>query len=242
MEACRSQFPGLIGPPWMPTGSRACFTNLPATISGLGAHRPYEIHGLRLGLDCSARNLNDVDFVTGAFGCIPETLCADFLFRHIHPFASPGKILLQLIDVESVLRIDIFRACGETMQRTIQQDIWPMQIVSLEDLVARAARLLLDLAEGVLVASKHARDYLRFVELVDPARMEVAWLDHRKPMHPATFREAETMLQDLIPANASLLITPKYSQDFGEVCPLCATTGAFQLADPQVVLSLLGCC
>jgi hypothetical protein len=195
----------------------------------------FEIHGLNLGMRSSSRALNDLDFVTTAFSDIPETLAEDFLFRHVHPFAPPGRTLLQLIDGDNALRIDVFRACGQTMSRAV-----PM--VSLEDLVARAARLLLDLADGAAVASKHARDYLRFVESVDPAAMEAVWRDHRKPQQSATFGEAKAILQDLIPRSASLLITPEYSQDPSEVCPLCAPTGAFQLADPKLVLSLLGYC
>jgi hypothetical protein len=195
----------------------------------------FQIHGLNLGLRSSSRAFNDLDFVTTAFSDIPETLAEDFLFRHVHPCAPPGKTLLQLIDPDNALRIDVFRACGQTMSRAV-----PM--VSLEDLVARAARLLLDLAGGVEVPSKHARDYLRFVELVDPAAMEAVWEDHRKPEQPATFGEAKAILRDLIPRSASLLITPQYSQDPNQVCRLCAPSGAFQLADPKLVLSILGYC
>lgn len=141
----------------------------------------FEIHGLRLGLDSSVRNLNDLDFVALALECIPGTLSKDFLFRHIHPFVPPGKTMLQLIDAEAALRIDVFRACGETMSRTVRVDFpsGPLQMAALEDLVARAARLL---------------------------------------------------------------SAAQYSQDPNQVCPLCASTGAFQLAEPRVVLALLGYC
>ena len=204
----------------------------------------YEAHGLSLGLDRSLRHVNDLDFVTSDFACIPETLAADFLFRHIHPSAPPGKTMLQLVDPDNALRIDVFRACGETMSRAAEMDfsLGPIQIVSLEDLIARAARLLMDLAYGIPVASKHARDYLRFVELVESARMETAWRDHQKPTHPATFLETKGVLQDLIPASAALLMAPRYSQNPNEACPQCAATRRFQLADPKVVLSLLGYC
>jgi hypothetical protein len=204
----------------------------------------YELHSQILGLDCSERALNDLDFITGAFDCIPGTLSQDFLFRHIHPVAPPGKTLLQLIDQDAALRIDIFRCCGETMKRAIRVDLpfGPLQVVSLEDLVARAARLLLDLAAGVPVASKHARDYLRFVKVTSSMKMESVWQDHRKPMHPTTFRETNGQLQDLIPRCDSLLISPQYSQDPNQACPQCEPTDAFQLADPKVVLSLLGYC
>jgi hypothetical protein len=53
---------------------------------------------------------------------IPETLRSDFLFRHIHPFDPPGKIMLQLIDPDTALRIDVFRACGQTMSRGAHVD------------------------------------------------------------------------------------------------------------------------
>jgi hypothetical protein len=204
----------------------------------------YEMHGLSLGLDRGVRHWNDLDFVTGEFGYIPGTLSEDFLFRHVHRFAPPGKTMLQLIDRENAQRVDVFRACGETMNRAVEvsPSVGTMRIVALEDLIARAARLLLDLAERIPVASKHARDYLDFAGLADSARMETAWQDHRKPAHPATFEEARGMLHALIPASASLLIVPAYSQNPNEVCPQCAATRAFPLADPKIVLSLLGYC
>ncbi len=204
----------------------------------------YEMHGRSLGLDRRVRQLNDLDFVTAEFRYIPETLSRDFLFRHVHPFAPPGQTMLQLVDRDPALRIDVFRACGETMSRAVPMEFphGPMQVVSLEDLLARAARLLLDLAERIPVASKHARDYLDFVGLTDPVRMETAWRDHRKPAHPVTFRETNGILQDLIPASASLLIIPKYSQNPNEACPRCAAIRAFPLADPNIVLLLLGYC
>src|SRR5579864_341253 len=74
-----------------------------------------ELHSLRLGCQPSMRALNDVDFVVSGFDCIPETLGADFLFRHIHPLDPPGKTILQFIDPDSALRMDVFSAQGATM-------------------------------------------------------------------------------------------------------------------------------
>ncbi len=118
----------------------------------------------------------------------------------------------------------------------------PLRVVSLEDLLARATRLLLDLAERVPVASKHSRDYLRFVDLVDLAAMEAVWQDHRKTAHPVTFQETRHVLPDLIRTNGNLLITPEYSKNAKEACPRCVPASGFQLADPNVVLSMLGYC
>lgn len=203
-----------------------------------------ELHRLRLRLQPTVRALNDLDFVASVFDRIPETLADDFLFRHIHPGDPPGKTILQCIDPDSAVRIDVFRGYGATLRRACRLDLWfgTFQVISIEDLVARAARLVLDVADGVSVPSKHANDFLRLVELVDPEAVEAAWQDHRKPAHPATFEEATSLLLHLIPARQNLLITTEYSKDTKEVCRRCAPTAAFHLADPKVVLSLLGYC
>lgn len=175
---------------------------------------------------------------------IPEILAEDFLFRHIHPLDPPGRTMLQAIDRESALRIDVFRVYGAAMSRTSNLDLstGTIQLISLEDLVARAARLALDLAAGVPTPSKHVTDFQRLAELVDPAEMETVWCDHRKPEHPVSFEETNRLLHRLIPVCHDLLITPDYSKDTEKVCPRCRTTSAFRFADPKLVLSILGYC
>jgi len=193
-----------------------------------------EIHLLLGGSEPSVRPLNDIDFVANSFDCIPPTLANEFLLRHVHPLDPPGKIILQFVHPDSAMRVDIFRACGGTMSRTSNLQISgrTIRLISLEDLLARAARLALDLAEEVPTPVRHAQDFLRMSNLVNPAGMETAWKDHRKPKHPATFVEAEYMLRDLILTRRSLLITPGYSEDAAEVCPRCAPSAAFPLANP----------
>jgi hypothetical protein len=72
--------------------------------------------------------------------------------------------------------------------------------------------------------------------------LEVVWQDHRKPGHPVMFREANTLVRDLIATHRKLLITPYYSEDATQICSRCVPTTAFPLADPHFVLSLLGYC
>jgi hypothetical protein len=203
-----------------------------------------EFHRLRVGRSHAIRQLHDIDFVASTFECIPETLARDFLFRHVHPFDPPGKNMMQLIDADTSLRVDVFRANGGIMSRAISVDVpsGPLRVISVEDVLAHEARLLLDLNASVPVAAKHADDYLRLGELVKSSDMEAAWQDHRKPTHPMKFGEANTLLKGLIAARRDLLISPEYSKDTAEVCPRCVRTSPFQLADPNVVLSLLGYC
>src|SRR5215472_13109560 len=203
-----------------------------------------EIQRLRLGCKPSVRSLNDIDFITSSFDCIPQTLSDDFLFRHIHPFDPPGKTLLQFIDPDTALRIDVFRAYGATMSRTSRLDLSfsTIQIVSLEDLVARTARLMLDIAHGAPVPSKHAVDLLRLLPMVHCAEVEAAWQVHRRPTHPLTFAEASTSLAALIPAHPKPAIDSHDSKNTEKVCPRCAPTSTFKLVDSKVVMSLLGHC
>jgi hypothetical protein len=203
-----------------------------------------EFHCLRVGHSHAIRRLNDIDFVAPAFECIPETLARDFLFRHVHPFDPPGKTMMQLVDADTSLRVDVFRSDEGIMSRAISVGgpSGLLRVISVEDLVAYEARLLLDLDASVPVPAKHADDYLRLAELVKSSNMETAWQDHRKPTHPMTFGETNKLLKGLIATRRNLLISLEYSKDTAEICPRCVRTSPFWLADPNVVLSLLGYC
>ncbi len=202
--------------------------------------------GLAVEYHCprGPRDLNDIDFAAPDFDSIPTTLAADFLFRHVHPLDPPGKTMLQFIDHETAIRIDVFRACGGTLRRAVivNLEFGRLQIVSAADLVAREARLLLDLADGVPVHAKHARDYLRLVESVRPEEMGTTWPEHRRPSHPTEFREVHSLVEGLIRSRADLLTAPEYSRNAGEICPRCQPVAAFPLADPREILALLGYC
>ena len=203
-----------------------------------------EFHCPRVGSSHAIRHLSDIDFVAPAFECIPKTLAREFLFRHIHPFDPPGKTMMQLIDADTSLRIDVFRADGGVMTRAISVEgpSGPLRVISVEDVLAHEARLLLDLDANVPVPAKHARDYVRLAESVKSSNMETAWQDHRKPTHPVTFGETNTLVKRLIATRRNLLISPDYSKDADEICCRCVPTPPFQLTDPKVVLSLLGYC
>lgn len=213
--------------PWVLTG-------------GLAVELHHELHGH----GSSLRSLNDLDFLVGSFDDLPESLARDYLFRHVHPFDPPGKTILQAIDPEQTLRIDVFRVYSGCLDRACEVPFGQgtVRLISREDLTARTARLVMDLVESVPVPAKHAQDFLRLVKLVNTAAMDAIWQEHRKPNHPACFTEVKQRLEEAILARAGLLITPQYSTNVSEVCPRCAPTACFRLANAETVLSLLGYC
>ena len=205
--------------------------------------------GLALEIQCAgdgapARRLNDIDLVAPGFEAIPRTLAADFLMRHVHPLDPPGKTILQMVDAETAVRIDVFGAYGGILARTREVDLpWGrMPVVSREDMLARGARLLMDLRQGIPTEAKHAQDYLRLAHRMRAAEVEAAWQDHRKRDHPATFDEANRLVAGLMETRGEALVAPEYSRDAAKVCARCVDTEGFPLADRRVVLAVLGYC
>jgi hypothetical protein len=203
-----------------------------------------ELHILQRGGEPILRQLHDLDFITGSFDFIPGTLGRKLLLRHVHPHDPPGKNMLQGVDPDTQVRLDVFRAYGLEMERTSLTEVADIavKIVSMEDLVARHARLNWDLMEDKPVAPKYARDFLRLIDLVAIDKVEPIWQEHRKPQSPESFAETASLLRRVIASRPELLISPTYSTDLDEVCPRCHGSEAFQLADAGQILSILGYC
>ena len=129
-----------------------------------------EIHLLQHGVESLIRPLHDIDFMASSFGAIPDSLGKELLLRHVHPHDPPGRNMLQGVDPATQVRIDVFRAYGLEMERIAPVTVAGLRLrmVSLEDLIARHARLNWDLLEGNCVAPKFARDFLRMIDLVAP--------------------------------------------------------------------------
>jgi hypothetical protein len=203
-----------------------------------------EIHSILRGLEPSIRSLNDIDFVVSSFEYVPESLSRDFLCRHIHPFDPPGKTLAQFIDAATRIRIDLFRAYGSTVTRAqpVELSLGTVLVISVEDLIARLVRLVLQLAEGTSVASKYADELVRMLKLLNPDAVESAWLDHRLTQHPTVFREACGIALELIETRPHLLLVPEYSKNTAEPCRRCVPSDRFRVVDPALMLSIMGYC
>ena len=203
-----------------------------------------ELHILRRGGEPIARRLQDLDFVTASFDTIPVTLGNKLLVRHVHPHDPPGKNILQGVDPETQVRIDVFRAYGLEMDRAsvIEVATLAFKMVSLQDLVARHARLNWNLMEGKTIAPKYARDFLRLIELVTTDEVECIWQEHRTYQSPESFADTAQTLRRLIASRPDLLVPPAYSTNVYEACPRCQVAEAIPLADPRRILFILGYC
>lgn len=129
------------------------------------AHRATEVvtaiarHGLRcaltgglaidahlraLGQPIERRPLNDIDFVVESFASIPVSISQSFLQHHVHPDATDGRTLLQLIHEEQRIRVDLFAALGASLSRAhrLNAETGELDVLSIEDLVARTTALV----------------------------------------------------------------------------------------------------
>ncbi|HEY4741511.1 MAG TPA: hypothetical protein VIH76_13025 [Candidatus Acidoferrales bacterium] len=208
-----------------------------------------ELHVLRCGGQPIVRQLHNIDFMAAAFDAIPKSLGSALLLRHVHPHDPPAKNMLQGVDQETRVRIDVFRAYGSEMERTSSIEIAGLvvNLVSLQDLVARHARLNWDLMEGKLIAPKYARDFLRLLGLVQTAGIQIAemesiWREHRKSQSPESFTETALELRGIIASRPELLVPPVYSTNLDEVCKRCHAVESFPLASASQIFSILGYC
>lgn len=176
----------------------------------------------REGTTPTRRPLHDLDIVVEDIRSIPDGLAAAFEVWHIHADAPPGRMLVQLYDRSTALRIDVFGAYGSTLSRCIGTSLLgaAQQIVSREDLAARLCSVLLDLALDEAVDPKHARDFSALVPGSDAATINVAWREHRRSRHPTDFEEARMSVLDLVRARPDLLAVP-YSPYLVLPCPRC---------------------
>jgi hypothetical protein len=143
-----------------------------ALTGGLAIEAQLRAHGRPV----VSRQLNDIDFVVEGFAAIPESLAGSFLQHHVHPDASEGKTLLQLIDRRRALRIDLFGAFGGTLSRACRLDdqTGALSVLSIEDLVARSTSFVCGrLQRGRTLDPKHVSSFRRLRGLGHPQRLRV---------------------------------------------------------------------
>ncbi|MBD9628008.1 hypothetical protein IB279_34205 [Ensifer sp. ENS06] len=115
------------------------------------------------------RAFNDIDIVVSGFEGLPAILGREFLISHAHPHRPVGKLIIQLVDPSERVRIDIFGACGGTLERAKSAlfDDLPVKTVALEDIACRIASEMMCFSRGDTVPPKCADAHERAKQIVD---------------------------------------------------------------------------
>ena len=193
------------------------------------------------GVPGSRRALHDIDIVVRDVVSLPDGLADGLLVNHAHPRATEGKLVLQLVDPGLRLRIDVFRAFGETLQRAmrLEDETGDMTVVAIEDLRARfTAHVIASLGRGLEIDRKYVASFRRLQRRGEPAKLDRAWRDHRQDF-AGSIAQATEEAQGLIVRRPELLVDEHYGPQ-SEPCVRCAAFGTFRLADPDDVLAILG--
>jgi hypothetical protein len=190
------------------------------------------------------RAFNDIDVVTSGFDTLPPALASAFMISHAHPHRPTGKLAIQLVEPEQRVRVDVFSACGDTLERTRPALIGnlPIKVVAVEDLACRIASEMMCFSRGESVPPKCADDHARAIQVVDMELVEKAWRDQRREIDPLTYAEASVQIVEALKRDTGKLVKPTYSTDTDAVCRHCYNTANFMVASPKSILPILGYC
>jgi hypothetical protein len=195
------------------------------------------------GRPAEQKRLGDIDLVVDGFDAIPTSVAASFLLNHVHPDAAEGKTLLQLIDEPHAVRVDLFRAFGNTLRRAhvLDNETGALNVLSVEDLVARTTALVCGaLRQGRRIDVKHATAFRRLRGLGEEVELAVAWNEHRQDV-PGTLDEAVEETLRLLDAHPELVVVEEYSAEI-VTCGRCRAHWAFQAAPACKIVEILGYC
>lgn len=208
-----------------------------ALTGGLAIAAQLRAHGRPI----ERRDLHDIDLVVQGFGAIPESVTASFLVHHVHPDASEGKTLLQLIDERTAVRVDLFRTFRNSLTRAsaLDHDTRGLHVLSVEDLVARTTALVCGaLWRGRTIDPKHAWAFTRLLGLGQRQELAAAWNDHRQRL-PGTIDDATRESIRLLKARPELIVAEEYSAAVTR-CERCRTQGRFRPGPADKIVHTLG--
>nr|QCL09343.1 hypothetical protein pC5.7c_476 [Rhizobium rhizogenes] len=197
--------------------------------------------GLNLGRQ---RAFNDIDVVVSGYETLPPALGTAFMVSHAHPRRSKGKLAIQLVETIERVRIDVFSACGGTLERARSAQIGdlPIKVISVEDMACRIASEMMSFCRGDTVPPKCVDDHLRAVQAVEPHLVEETWQEQRREIDPTSYSGALTLITKALELNSGTFKKADYSTDIDSVCPHCENAIPFKIAKPEAIFEILGYC
>jgi hypothetical protein len=204
-----------------------------ALTGGLAIAAQLRAHGRPVERRC----LNDIDLVVRGFGAILESVTACFLLHHVHPDAIEGRTLLRLIDEATAVRVDVFRAFGNTLTRASafcdetarsascpSKTWWPGQRLWCAALRRRK-----------MIDRKHITAFTR---LGRQEQLAAAWSDYRQAI-PGTLDDATREAIRLLEAHRELVVVEEYSAVVVP-CERCREQGPFRPGPADRIVQTLG--
>lgn len=192
--------------------------HVPADVVGLTGGVAIELRAASAGLTSGRRTLHDVDFIISDYTRIASTVAADFLIGHYHvPQDRVPRFLLQLVDVASGLRTDIFPDLAGSLERARPVALLRERVLMLDasDMLEHKLKTLAGASTSNLIDEKHYRDAVLLAAICGKSILRVS---------------ADVLGRDV------------YGTDVSGVCDRCArsASAAFPLAPRQAILDVLG--
>ncbi len=202
------------------------------------------IHLHRRDYPALDRSLNDLDLAVSDLDSLPVVEGKVFLVSHYHPksaLSSSGRMLLQLVDEETRLRIDIFQTLAGAIDRASSLgDSSSLCVVSVEDILVRTLLVLQAQAASGMATTKYVETIQRLSDIVNMERANQLWATARNADQPASIHAAIAYADGLLRARPSSDRVVEYGRLDDPPCDLCERTDRYPLADKQRIFDTLG--
>jgi hypothetical protein len=203
----------------------------------------YHLH--RLGYPPSHRALHDLDLAVSGVDSLPSIEGEELLVSHYHPesaISGTGRMLLQLVDEETRLRIDIFHALAGAMDRAspLEGCSSLIFVASIEDMLVRSLLVLRGQVQSGMAVAKHVETIQQLSEMVDGNSAEQLWARVRQVHQLESIQAAVAHAEGLPRGPSSLDAVDEYGQLDDPPCEVCVSGGRYPLADKQRIFDILG--
>ena len=205
-----------------------------------------------LALNChlAIRNLlvektsfNDLDLVVLQEAELTSSITKDFWVAHYHPGQKRGRILLQLVEKSTLLRVDIFTTFSASFKnRLVNVTInnTACRLIATEDLVARLLSILGGVLQDEHIDPKYLQRFYALEPLVNEVIINDVWREYRKGYMPHDYFEASILIQKNLREHPERLKEPTYNQNIYELCTSCQVSEEFPLVPRDKLFEMLG--
>jgi len=191
------------------------------------------------------RPLHDLDLAVSDVESLPPVEGEALLVSHYHPDSATsgtGRLLLQLVDPETALRIDIFHALPGAFHRASPLGHCSPHIfvACIEDVLVRSILVLGAQIESGSVEFKHVETIQRLSDIVKMEKADQLWATIDQGVWPGSIREAIEHAGSVLQDHPSLYGVLQYGRLDDPPCDQCLWTDRYPLAEKHRIFEILG--